>query len=76
MIVILTELGFSIYGAILGSISASLVQLIISRFHVRPPLWSNVRLHFPGFWKFAVPLSLFGISVSLLGLVAVAEWLY
>jgi O-antigen/teichoic acid export membrane protein len=38
-IVLLVQLGFSVYGAILGSIAASLVELSIGRIYVRPSLW-------------------------------------
>src|SRR5262245_33284362 len=45
LIVLLVELGLSVTGAILGSIGASLVELMIGRFYVRPSLF--VRSLFP-----------------------------
>jgi O-antigen/teichoic acid export membrane protein len=38
LIVVLLELGFSVEGAIIGSLGASLVELAIARWSVRPPL--------------------------------------
>lgn len=41
LIVVLVQLGFSVQGAIVGSIGASLIELIISRFYIRPSLFKN-----------------------------------
>jgi O-antigen/teichoic acid export membrane protein len=63
LIVLLVELGFSVQGAILGSIGASLVELVIGRFYVRPSL--SRRSDFPvrKLWGYAVPLFLFALSL-------------
>ena len=65
LIVVLVELGLSVYGAILGSIGASLIELAIVRFYVRPPLLSGIGIHLQGFWDYGWPLFLFFISVAL-----------
>jgi len=65
LIVVLVELGLSVHGAILGSIGASLIELAIVRFYIRPPLLSGIRLQLQGFWDYAWPLFLFSISVAL-----------
>jgi O-antigen/teichoic acid export membrane protein len=65
LIVVLVELGLSVHGAILGSIGASLIELAIVRFYIRPPLLSGIRIHLQGFWDYAWPLFLFSISVAL-----------
>ena len=65
LIVFLVELGLGIQGAILGSIGASLVELVIARSYVRPPFLRDVS--FPGrqFWSYATPLFLLAISLRL-----------
>jgi O-antigen/teichoic acid export membrane protein len=65
LIVLLVELGLSVQGAILGSIGASLIELAIVRFYVRPPLLSGIGIHLQGFWDYAWPLFFFSISVAL-----------
>jgi O-antigen/teichoic acid export membrane protein len=66
LIVLFVALGWSVEGAILGSIGASVVELAIARFYVRPPLtgWTD----FPArrLVGYAAPLFLFGLSVRLL----------
>ncbi|MEQ9482401.1 glycosyltransferase [Coleofasciculus sp. F4-SAH-05] len=64
-IILFLELGFSVSGAILGSIGASLMELVISRCFVRPSLFSQS--HFPPqrLFGYAVPLFLFALSLRL-----------
>ena len=64
-IVVLVALGFSISGAILGSVAASLVELVISRLAVRPPLLHPVAFPVRQLWNHAVPMSLYALSVQL-----------
>jgi len=63
LIVLLVELGFSVPGAILGSIGASLVELVIGRFYVRPPLFRRSDFPVKQLWVYAAPLLLFALSV-------------
>jgi len=63
LIVLLVELGFSIEGAIVGSIGASLVELILARFHVRPPLFRRTSFPLRRFLGYAAPLSVFALCM-------------
>jgi O-antigen/teichoic acid export membrane protein len=53
---LLVYLGLSISGAILGSIAASCVELIIGRFYVRPSMWRPAGFSVRPLWGYAVPL--------------------
>ena len=55
LIIVLVELGLSVTGAILGMIGASVVELAIARYYIRPP-WS---------WKKGIPVSLWGYAVPI-----------
>ena len=55
-IVILVQLGFSIAGAIVGSIAASFVELVIGRIYVRPSMWRPAAFSVRPLWGYAVPL--------------------
>lgn len=65
--VVMIQLGFSIRGAILANIGASLTELALCRFWIRPPL-----LHRSGyplrdlFFSHAIPLFLQALSIRLL----------
>jgi len=63
LIVLLVEMGLSVPGAILGSIGASLVELVIGRCYVRPSL--SRRSDFPvrKLWGYAAPLFLLALSL-------------
>ena len=65
LIVLLVELGLSVSGAILGNIGASLVELAICRYYIRPAFL--MRLNFPmrRFREYAVPLFLFSVSIQI-----------
>ena len=65
LIVALVELGFSVPGAILGNIGASLIELTIARVYIRPSLLRVTKVNLPDFWYYVWPLVLFSISVSL-----------
>ncbi|MBI3058601.1 MAG: oligosaccharide flippase family protein, partial [Deltaproteobacteria bacterium] len=65
LIVILVELGLSVPGAILGSIGASLVELAIGRFYVRPSLFHRTAFPVRQLWEYAAPLFLFAVSLRL-----------
>jgi O-antigen/teichoic acid export membrane protein len=65
LIVILVELGLSVPGAILGSIGASLVELGIGRFYVRPSLFCRSTFLARRLWGYAGPLFLSALSLAL-----------
>ncbi|NIN66821.1 MAG: oligosaccharide flippase family protein [Anaerolineae bacterium] len=65
LIVLLVELGLSVPGAILGSIGASLVELVIARFYVRPPLRHRDALPVRQLWSYAAPLLLWALTIRL-----------
>jgi O-antigen/teichoic acid export membrane protein len=65
LIVLLVELGLSVPGAILGSIGASLVELVIARFYVRPPLRHHDALPVRQLWSYAAPLLLWALTIRL-----------
>jgi O-antigen/teichoic acid export membrane protein len=65
LIVLLVEAGFSLYGAILGNIAASVVELAICRCYIRPALLSAPAYPSRLFWSYAIPLFLSGMSMSL-----------
>jgi O-antigen/teichoic acid export membrane protein len=65
VIVLLVQLGFSVSGAILGSIAASLVELVIGRIYVRPALWRPAGFSVRPLWGYAVPLLLAAVSLRL-----------
>ena len=65
LVVILVELGLSVQGAILGSIGASLVELAIARFYVRPTLRHRTALPAQQLWGYAAPLLLWSLSMRL-----------
>ena len=65
LIVFLVELGLSVPGAIVGSIGASIVELVIGRFYVRPSLFRPSTFPARQLWAYAVPLLLFAMSLRL-----------
>jgi O-antigen/teichoic acid export membrane protein len=64
LILVLVEMGLSVPGAILGSIGASVVELVISRRYVRPSLFGHTT--FPGrsLWDFGLLLFLSALSLN------------
>ncbi len=65
LIILLVELGLSVSGAILGSIGASLVELVVARCHVRPSPFGHAGLPWRRLIGYAVPLSLFALSLRI-----------
>jgi O-antigen/teichoic acid export membrane protein len=66
LIVLFVALGWSVEGAILGSIGASVVELAIARAYVRPPLTGHTDFPASRLVGYAAPLFLFGLSMRLL----------
>ena len=56
---------WSIWGAILGSLGASVVELLIGRWFVRPPLLSRSTFPARDLFGYALPLFLFATSLRL-----------
>lgn len=65
LIVLPVDLGFSLPGAILGNIGASLVEFFIGYLYVRPSLFGRSNLPTWKLWENAIPLFLSALSVSL-----------
>jgi O-antigen/teichoic acid export membrane protein len=65
LIIGLVAIGLSVPGAILGSIGASLAELIICRCYVRPRLFDRANFPMRKLWNYAVPLFLFALSMRL-----------
>jgi O-antigen/teichoic acid export membrane protein len=66
LIVLLVQAGLSVTGAIVGSIVASVVELLIARRYVRPSLWGPVSLSLRSPWAYGAPLLLAALSLRLL----------
>ncbi|MFB2980556.1 lipopolysaccharide biosynthesis protein [Microseira sp. BLCC-F43] len=65
LILLLVEMGLSISGAILGSVGASLVELAICRFYIRPSPFAASNFPARKLWDYGVPLFLFALSMRL-----------
>ena len=72
LIVSLVGLGLSVQGAILGIIGASLVELAIVRFYLRPPLLRSSAFPVRRLFSFAAPIFLSSLSLRLFRLDLVA----
>lgn len=65
LIIVLVECGLSVTGAILASLGASVVELVIARCYVRPAWWSDRGGSISALWDHAVPLFLAALSLRL-----------
>ena len=63
LIVLLVKLGFSVPGAIWGSVGASLVELVVSRFYIRPSLFCTSPFPVKKLWDYALPIFLYALSM-------------
>jgi O-antigen/teichoic acid export membrane protein len=63
LIVLLVSAGWSVTGAILGCIGASLVECIVCRCYVRPSLVARSTLLAHHLWDYAVPLFLYALTM-------------
>lgn len=69
LIVLFVEAGMSVTGAILGSLGATVVELLAGRYHVKPSFsGATAQLHMGRLWSYAVPLFLSGLGSRILGL--------
>lgn len=65
LIVLLVSLGCSIWGAILGSVGAALVELIVSRYYIRLPLFHPNAIPAWKLWSHAAPMTLYSLATQL-----------
>jgi O-antigen/teichoic acid export membrane protein len=65
LIILLVELGLSVPGAILASIGASVVELVVARWYVRPPLFRGSPLQTKQLWRDAIPLFFSSMALAL-----------
>lgn len=61
----LVAAGLSIWGAIIGSLSAAFIEFLVCRFYVRPPVFKRSSFPLEKLWGYAVPLFLMAISLRL-----------
>ena len=65
-IVAFVHMGFSIEGAIIASIAASVAELVYCRACVQPALFGRINFPMRQLWEYAVPLLLYATSMRLL----------
>jgi O-antigen/teichoic acid export membrane protein len=65
LMLVLVGMGYSVYGAIAANVGASVVELAIARYCIRPPLLGRSSFAAGRLWGYAVPLFLFAISMRL-----------
>jgi O-antigen/teichoic acid export membrane protein len=63
LVVLLVQLGLSVEGAILGYIGASIIELGVTRFFVRPEFSARATLQVSRLWGLAVPLLLSSLAL-------------
>jgi O-antigen/teichoic acid export membrane protein len=63
LILVLVELGLSVPGAILANLGASVVELAIARWHIRPAWFGRSSFPLRRLSAYAVPLSLMSLSL-------------
>jgi len=65
LMLVLVGMGYSVYGAIAANVGASVVELALARYRIRPPLAGRSSFAARNLWGYAVPLFLFAISMRL-----------
>lgn len=65
LVVLLVQLGLSVSGALLATIGASLVELLITRVYVRPALFGASAFAVRKLWGYAAPLFLSSLAMQL-----------
>ncbi len=65
LIVLFVEMGLSVKGAILGSIGASVVELVLGWYYVRPSLFYRATFPIRRLWGFGAPLFLSSLSLRI-----------
>lgn len=61
----LVAAGLSLWGAILGSVLSALIELMVCRYFVHPPLIGRSRFPIQKLWGYAIPLFLLALSLRL-----------
>lgn len=64
LIILLVGLGLSVTGAVLGTVGASVIELAIGRWYVRPSWWSRLNDPPQRLWAYSVPLFLSAFALS------------
>jgi O-antigen/teichoic acid export membrane protein len=64
LIVLFVELGWSVTGAVVGTIGATVIEAAIGRWHVRPSWSGHGETAYPGLWDYSIPLFLSGLALS------------
>ncbi len=57
--------GWSVRGAILGCIGASLIELVVARYYIRPAFFHRSDFPLSRLWDYALPLFLFALSLRI-----------
>lgn len=57
--------GWSVRGAILGCIGASLIELVVARYYIRPAFLHRSDFRLSRLWDYALPLFLFAVSLRI-----------
>ncbi|MGH9945055.1 MAG: lipopolysaccharide biosynthesis protein [Pyrinomonadaceae bacterium] len=65
LVVVFVELGLSVTGAILGSVGATVVELLVSRAFLKLPWRHPARMPARRLWGYALPLFFFVLSLRL-----------
>ncbi len=65
LILLLVGLGLSVSGAILGNIGASIAELVICRFYIRPSLIARSTFPMRRLLSYAIPLFFFALTMRL-----------
>jgi len=65
LIILFVEMGLSVRGAIMGSIGASIAELVISGLYIRPHLISESAFPIRRLWGFAAPLFMSATSLRI-----------
>ena len=65
LVILCVELGLSIYGAVLGSIGASLVEVVVCRRVIRPTLSARATLGVGRLWSVVGPLLVSALALRL-----------
>jgi O-antigen/teichoic acid export membrane protein len=63
LIVVLVQLGLSVQGAIVGSILASCLEVIVGRYFIQVPIFGKSDFDSRRFWNYAASLSVSGLSM-------------
>ncbi len=63
VIVVLVEAGFGVTGAVVGSLGASVIELVVQRAFVQPPLRLRQPVNLGPYWAYSLPLFISAASL-------------